>query len=42
MRTMIDIEEAIISGKTAEAKAGLDVVEKTRQDSHKRLGVKED
>lgn len=42
MRSMIDVEEAIISGKTAEAKAGLDSIEKLRQAAHTRLGVKED
>lgn len=42
MRTMIDVEEAIINGKATEAKAGLDSIEKIRQASHKRLGVKED
>lgn len=42
MRTMIDVEEAIIAGKIDQAKAGLDTIEKTRQASHKRLGVKEE
>jgi len=42
MRSMIDVEVAISEGKTAEAKAGLDAIEKIRQASHTRLGVKEE
>lgn len=42
MRLMLDVEVAITEGKTADAKAGLEAIEKIRQDSHKRLGVKED
>lgn len=42
MRTMIDIEEAIIAGKVDQAKAGMEAVEKMREASHTRLGVKED
>ena len=42
MRLMLDVEVAITEGKIAEAKAGLEAIEKIRQDSHTRMGVKEE
>ena len=41
-RMLLDLEEAVLNGKTAEAKKLADEVAKMRETSHEALGVKDD
>lgn len=41
-RKLLDLEEAVLNGKTAEAKKLADEVAKMRETSHEALGVKDD
>lgn len=41
-RTLLEIEEQIMSGKTAEAKAAMEKIKTMQQEGHDALGVKKD
>jgi ABC-type Fe3+/spermidine/putrescine transport system ATPase subunit len=41
-RKLLDLEEAVLTGKSAEAKKLADEVAKMRETSHEALGVKDD
>lgn len=42
LRKMLDVEQAILDGKSEDARNGLDAIEKMRDAGHEKLGVKED